>query len=335
MLRFSQFGLLAAFMALLGTVSAQASEVKSAGVKSAGRSRVEHVAVRGTGDATEIEIQTSGAAVAPDTQVVSDPDRIIIDFPGALPAAELHALELKVNSGALKSIRAGLFFNNPPITRIVLDLAAPRSYHISTEPNATIVKLGAAETAAATAISPTPGSAKLGSAELNSAKLSSAKLNSAKLNSAKLGSAKLSSAKLSSAKLNSSAAIVRRARLQTAAMAASARVVPGPDPMPVVAVPPPAPKPLVTVTYTDGMLRIHSEKATLAQVLYEVQNQTQAEIAIPAGAEQEEVIADIGPAPAREVLASLLNGSPYNFIFVGTESTLERVILTRRDPNIF
>jgi hypothetical protein len=92
---------------------------------------------------------------------------------------------------------------------------------------------------------------------------------------------------------------------------------------------------LVTVTYANGMLRIRAEKATLSQVLFEVQRQTQAEIAIPAGAEQEQVIADLGPAPARDVLSSLLNGTSYNFIFVGNELSLERVILTRRNPNIF
>ena len=91
----------------------------------------------------------------------------------------------------------------------------------------------------------------------------------------------------------------------------------------------------MTVTFVNGMLRIRAEKATLAQVLFEVQRQTQAQIAIPAGAEQEEVVADLGPAPARDVLASLLNGSPYNFIFVGNELSLERVILTRRDPSVF
>ena len=83
------------------------------------------------------------------------------------------------------------------------------------------------------------------------------------------------------------------------------------------------------------MLSIHAEKATLAQVLFEVQRQTQAEIAIPAGAELEEVAADLGPAPARDVLGSLLNGSLYNFIFVGDELSLERVILTRRDASSF
>ena len=89
------------------------------------------------------------------------------------------------------------------------------------------------------------------------------------------------------------------------------------------------------MTFVNGMLSIRADKATLAQVLFEVQRQTQAEIAIPAGAEQEQVVADLGPAPARDVLASLLNGSAYNFIFVGTELTLEQVILTRRDPDIF
>jgi hypothetical protein len=100
-------------------------------------------------------------------------------------------------------------------------------------------------------------------------------------------------------------------------------------PMPADAVVPSQPR--VKVSYVDGMLQIHAEKSTLAEVLFEVQRQTQAEIAIPAGAEQEQVIADIGPAPAREVLATLLNGSHYNFIFVGNELTLERVILTRRE----
>src|SRR6266403_4167043 len=111
----------------------------SAQTPAANSPRVQHVMVRGsdvrgTGAAIEVEIQTSGS-VAPNTQAVSGPDRIIVDFPGALPAAELRALQ--VNRGALKGIRSGLFFSNPPITRIVLDLSAPQSYQISTTQNTT------------------------------------------------------------------------------------------------------------------------------------------------------------------------------------------------------
>src|ERR1700686_416585 len=53
--------------------------------------RVQRVLVRGTSGALEVEIQTSGGAVAPDTQAITGPDRIIVDFPGALPAADLRA----------------------------------------------------------------------------------------------------------------------------------------------------------------------------------------------------------------------------------------------------
>src|SRR6266446_7535631 len=131
--RWSHVGALLAAAALsFAQTSAQTSALASA--------RVEHVVVRGTGAAMEVEIQTSGATIAPDTQAITGPDRIVVDFPGALPAAELRALQ--VNLGALKSVRSGLFFRNPPITRIVLDLVEPQSYQISTTQNTTVVKLG-------------------------------------------------------------------------------------------------------------------------------------------------------------------------------------------------
>src|SRR5271155_23786 len=103
--------------------------------------RIQNVVVHGTDAAMEVEIHTTGAQVAPNAQSITGPDRIIIDFPGALPAAELRALN--VSRGALKGVRAGLFFNNPPITRIVLDLAEPQTYQISTIKNATVIKLSA------------------------------------------------------------------------------------------------------------------------------------------------------------------------------------------------
>ncbi len=278
------------FVALLGIVAMLSAPVCGQGVVLNG-ARVQHVVVRGSGDAMEVEIQTSGAPVAPDTQALTRPDRIVVDFPGALPAADLRAL--KVNRGALKGIRAGLFFDNPPITRVVLDLAEPQSYQISSTQNAVVIKLGsvgAGVNAPAASVTPVP-----------------------KLQDASLAvGTKVASARVSPA--------VSKTPLPAAVIAA---VIDAP------------PQPTVSVTFENGRLRIRAEKATLAQVLFEVQRQTQAEIAIPAGAEQEQVVADLGPAPAREVLAALLNGSAYNFIFVGTELTLERVILTRRDSGNF
>src|SRR5208282_3481236 len=131
--------------------------------------RVQQVVVRGSGPSMEVEIQTSGSPVAPDTQAITGPDRIVVDFPGALPAAELRAL--KVNRGALKGIRAGLFFDNPPITRIVLDLVEPQSYRISTTQNAIVVKLGPVATAVEANDPDAPPAARLQNASLATSKL--------------------------------------------------------------------------------------------------------------------------------------------------------------------
>jgi hypothetical protein len=306
--RWSYVGALLAAAALsFAQTSAQKSAPISAQTSAPASARVEHVVVRGTGAAMEVEIQTSGAPVAPDTQAITGPDRIVVDFPGALPAAELRAL--KVNLGALKGVRSGLFFSNPPITRIVLDLVEPQSYQIST------TQISTTQNAIVVKLSPV----KLSSATAAGARVSNVSAASVpRLQNASLAAGTLAA--------GTNVAITRVATVAVSNM---------PPPRPAVSQAPAPPKPLVNVTFVNGMLRIRTEKATLAQVLFEVQRQTQAEIAIPAGAEQEEVAADLGPAPARDVLGSLLNGSLYNFVFVGDELSLERVILTRRDASNF
>src|SRR5713101_6803701 len=266
--RLSNFGTLPC---IVTCVAALSSAPIFAQTPAANSPRVQHVGVRGndvrgsdvrgSGAAIEVEIQTSGS-VAPNTQAITGPDRIVVDFPGALPAAELRALQ--VNRGALKGIRSGLFFSNPPITRIVLDLSEPQSYRISTTQNTTVVKLGPVKL----------GEVKLG-AVAAAGTAPAAKLQNASLVAGtRVAGSNVAAPRVSTAVSNPIAA-----------------------PLPAVNEAPPPPK--------------------------------------PAGAEQEEMAADLGPAPARDVLASLLNGSPYNFIFVGDELGLERVILTRRDPNIF
>lgn len=91
-------------------------------------------------------------------------------------------------------------------------------------------------------------------------------------------------------------------------------------------------KPL-EVSFRDGLLAIKSNKATLAEVLYAVQQRTGADISIAAGAEQERVVVDLGPAPAAEVLAQMLNGSKFNFLILNAANDprqLDRVILSPR-----
>jgi hypothetical protein len=72
---------------------------------------------------------------------------------------------------------------------------------------------------------------------------------------------------------------------------------------------------------------------SLAQVLNEVRRKIGADIPIPLGAAQEQVVANIGLMPVRDALTSLLNGSRFNFILVGSErdpAKLKSVILTFR-----
>jgi hypothetical protein len=99
----------------------------------------------------------------------------------------------------------------------------------------------------------------------------------------------------------------------------------------------------VSVQFTNGLLSIHATGATLSEVLFQIQKQTGAEIAIPSGTEHDRVAADFGPGPASEVLGELLNGAGLNFVVVGSEAdpnVLRSVILSRKSdapvmPNAF
>jgi len=90
-------------------------------------------------DPFQLQIQTNSAA-APQTQLISGPDRLVIDIPNTLPAASLRGVV--VNRGEVKGVRVGLFSASPPVTRIVVDLTAPHQYHIVPTPTGFLVSLG-------------------------------------------------------------------------------------------------------------------------------------------------------------------------------------------------
>ncbi len=93
--------------------------------------------------------------------------------------------------------------------------------------------------------------------------------------------------------------------------------------------PPSAPR----VSYQNGQLSINAHNATLSQVLRSVQQQTGASIDVPSGASGERVVADLGPGRPRDVLATLLNGSHFNYVILGTPGNsggVQKVILTPR-----
>jgi len=79
-----------------------------------------------------------------------------------------------------------------------------------------------------------------------------------------------------------------------------------------------APRDAPVVTYRDGQLTIDAENSTLAAVLELVAEKTGAVIEIPPGSGLERIVEHTGPGRAEDVLASLLNGSPFDFVIVGS-----------------
>src|SRR5580692_367307 len=85
------------------------------------------------------------------------------------------------------------------------------------------------------------------------------------------------------------------------------------------------------VTFQNNQLTIVAPNSTLADILRAVRKQTGAEIEVPAAPER--VVTHIGPGPAREVMAELLNGSRFNYVLLGApgdDNGLSRVVLVAK-----
>ena len=101
-----------------------------------------------------------------------------------------------------------------------------------------------------------------------------------------------------------------------------------PEPLRPEQLPATAPK----LSFQDGVLTILAQNSTLGDILRDVHSKTGAQIDVPGGA-SERVVGQFGPGSPRDVLASLLNGSHFNYVMVGTATdpnSVAQVILTPR-----
>jgi antitoxin (DNA-binding transcriptional repressor) of toxin-antitoxin stability system len=89
-------------------------------------------------DAVEIEVEASDRIV-PQTLVLTGPDRLVVDFPNAVPSSQLRSQS--VDRGEVKDVRVGLFQSKPPVTRLVLDLKTAQSYQIFPYGRTVIIKV--------------------------------------------------------------------------------------------------------------------------------------------------------------------------------------------------
>lgn len=142
-------------------------------------------------------------------------------------------------------------------------------------------------------------------------------------------SAQTSPAQSSSAQSASAQGSKKRSRKQ-----AAKPEEPPPAPQP----PPPPPTleqmPAVApqVFFRNGQLTIVARNSTLGDILRAVHMQTGASVDVPPNA-TERVVSNLGPGPARDVLASLLNGSHFNYVMLGSPNDpqmVQRIILTSK-----
>lgn len=107
---------------------------------------------------------------------------------------------------------------------------------------------------------------------------------------------------------------------------------------PAIATPPPPeqmPATAPQVAFNEGILTITADNSTLGDILRAVHHQTGAAVDVPGNA-TERVVGRFGPGPARDVLASLLNGSHFNYVLLGSEGDptgLERVVLLSKSAD--
>ena len=85
------------------------------------------------------------------------------------------------------------------------------------------------------------------------------------------------------------------------------------------------------VSYENNQLTIVAPNSTLADILRAVRKQTGADIDVPAAPER--VVTRLGPGPARDVVAELLNGSRFNYVLLGApdnDLALTRIVLVAK-----
>ncbi|HWR34781.1 MAG TPA: type IV pilus secretin PilQ [Clostridia bacterium] len=111
-----------------------------------------------------MEIEIAGPATA-QVMKLTGPDRIVLDVPNSVPA--LRTRNILVNTPDVKAVRVSRYQLDPPVTRIVVDLAVARDYELVGSGSGLLLRLRPAAIASAQPSStpavvdaPTPSPAK-------------------------------------------------------------------------------------------------------------------------------------------------------------------------------
>src|SRR4051812_8239134 len=85
----------------------------------------------------QVEILAS-SPVTPQAMKLSSPDRVVLDLPNTIPTGKR---DIAVNGSTIKAVRMARFQVSPPVTRIVIDLAANQDYELVPVGNKITLKL--------------------------------------------------------------------------------------------------------------------------------------------------------------------------------------------------
>ena len=117
---------------------------------------VQNVAVfRGT-KGVQIDVSANGP-LNPRTMKLKGPDRIVVDLLNAVPGGRPHTVSVDANG--VVAVRMGRFRENPPITRLVVDLSAPGDFDLIPNGNKISIRVRPADLASSPA-NPAPSAPK-------------------------------------------------------------------------------------------------------------------------------------------------------------------------------
>ncbi|HEY4053162.1 MAG TPA: AMIN domain-containing protein [Terriglobales bacterium] len=86
-----------------------------------------------------LHIQTS-SPLTPQVQMVSSPERLVIDLPNSTPGVALR--RIAVNRGEVVDVRSSLYSQRPAVTRIVVDLNTPQWYRVVPDGSGILISIG-------------------------------------------------------------------------------------------------------------------------------------------------------------------------------------------------
>jgi type IV pilus assembly protein PilQ len=121
---------------MLSLAEAQTSAPQTAAT-AAEHPLIQKVDVLKGGDGISVEI-TGSAQLTATAMMVPNPDRVVVDLPGGVVP---HFRHIAIGAEGVKAVRLGQKSANPPVARLVVDLAAARDYQLVRAGNRVVLKL--------------------------------------------------------------------------------------------------------------------------------------------------------------------------------------------------